>query len=107
MPLGMGPLGPQPVGSTGSFGRPAFEVIASAATIAPNGQFVRVTGNTNIVTITPPNPYFSGPLYVLNTDASVGATTTAGNIALATTLVRFKLLVMTYDPVAAKWYPSY
>jgi hypothetical protein len=34
-------------------------------------------------------------------------TTTAGNIALASTAVVNKALYMIYDPTTAKWYPSY
>ncbi|CAB4240767.1 hypothetical protein UFOVP22_1, partial [uncultured Caudovirales phage] len=34
-------------------------------------------------------------------------TTTAGNIALASTTIVSKALIMTYDVTTAKWYPSY
>ena len=33
--------------------------------------------------------------------------TTAGNIALASTAVVGKALIMTYDNTTSKWYPSY
>lgn len=95
-----------PLHGTGTLGRSGIEVIASAATIAPTSQKVRVTGNTDIATITPPNKYFNGPLYIFNTDASVGGLLTTGNIALAVTLTRYKVFTLIYDPGTSKWYPS-
>jgi hypothetical protein len=79
--------------------------LASAATIAPTHAVHHVTGTTNVVNITPPWTGFTGQI-VLIPDA-IFATTAAGNIALASTAVVSKALIMTYDPVAAKWYPSY
>lgn len=91
---------------SGSVVDPNIPTLASASTIAPVNMITRITGNTTINTITPPNPYFNGPLYLYNTDASVGATGTSGNIALATTLTRYKLFTFVYDPSVSKWYPS-
>jgi len=85
---------------------PTVATLASAATIAPTDIVHRVTGNTTISTITPPNAYFNGPLYLYNTDSSVGAWDTAGNIALAGTMTRYKLFAFVFDPSASKWYPS-
>jgi len=88
-----------------AFVTPAFEVIASATVITPRGNFIRITGNTTIETITV-SPYLIGPLYVINTDSSVGVTGVTDNIALASTLTRYKLFVFVYDPSVSKWYPS-
>lgn len=81
--------------------------IAASTTIAPQSLITRLTGTTNVATITPPDPYFYGPLYLLSTDASPFATVTTGNIQLATTVVRYKVLALMYDPSTSKWYPSY
>jgi hypothetical protein len=86
---------------------PGDTTIAAAATIAPTRLLTRLTGTVPVATITPPNAYFNGPLYLLTTSASVFTTVTTGNIALASTAVQNKLLVMMYDPTALKWYPSY
>lgn len=85
----------------------AAPTIASATTIAPTQQIVFVSGTTAIATITPPAPIASGggQITLIPTDAFT--TTTAGNIAVATTAIVGKALIMTYDTTAAKWYPSY
>jgi hypothetical protein len=84
--------------------------IASATTIAPTGSGIfHVTGTTPIVTITPPFGCTTtgfGCTVTLIPDG-LWTTTNAGNIAIATTAVVSKQLVMTYDPAAVKWYPSY
>jgi hypothetical protein len=81
--------------------------IAAAATIAPSTYFTEITGTTQVSTITPPYTGFAGTICLVFTDASPGATLTSGNIALATTVVRYKALFMTYNPITSKWYPSY
>jgi hypothetical protein len=86
---------------------PSVPVLASAATIAPTDDITRVTGTVPVATITPPNAYFSGPIYLFSTDASPFTTVTTGNIALATTVVQNKVLVLVFDPAVSKWYPSY
>jgi hypothetical protein len=86
---------------------PNIPAIAASATIAPVSDVTRVTGTVPIATITPPNAYFSGPLYLYSTDASPFTTVTTGNIALATTVTQFRTLAMIFDPSTSKWYPSY
>lgn len=86
---------------------PGNQTIVAAATIAPQRLLTRLTGTVPVATITPPNGYFNGPLYLLTTSASVFTTVTTGNIALASTAVQNKLLVMMFDPSTSKWYPSY
>jgi hypothetical protein len=84
-------------------------VIASAATIAPTTPVVHVSGTTAISTITPPSQCSNASYACQITLIPDGLWTTAtgGNIALASTAVVDRALVMTYDPSAAKWYPSY
>ena len=80
--------------------------IASAATIQPTAPITFISGTTNVVDITPP-PSFVGGGQITLIPTGLWSTTTAGNIALATTAVVSKALIMTYDTAAAKWYPSY
>lgn len=80
--------------------------LASAATIQPVAPISFVSGTTNVVNITVPAQFVSGGQITLIPTA-IWATTTAGNIALATTAVVNKALIMTYDSTTAKWYPSY
>lgn len=85
----------------------AAPTIASASTIAPTQQIAFVSGTTAIDTITAPAPIASGGGQITLIPTGAFTTTTAGNIAIATTAVVGKALVMTYDTTAAKWYPSY
>lgn len=98
-------LGPTTLGSR-NIVDPNIPTLASASTIAPTSRVTRITGNTTISTITPPDPYFNGPIYLYNTDSSVGDIDTNGNVALAVTLTRYKLFALVFDPSTAKWYPS-
>lgn len=81
--------------------------VASAATIVPTGPIFHVTGTAAIVNITAPS-YFtlSAGCMTLIPDG-IYTTTNAGNIAIASTAVVSKAMIMCYDPVATKWYPSY
>jgi hypothetical protein len=81
--------------------------IASATTIAPTTSVVFVSGTTAIATITAPSPISltGGQITIIPT--GVFTTTTAGNIALASTAVVSKALIMTYNQGTLKWYPSY
>lgn len=85
----------------------AAPTIASAATIAPTTHIVFVSGTTNIDTITAPAPISSGGGQITIIPTGLWTTTTAGNIALGTTAVVNKALIMTYDATTTKWYPSY
>ena len=86
-------------------GAPA-PTIASATTIAPLNPIVFVSGTTAIATITPP-PSMVGGGQITLIPTGIFTTTTAGNIALASTAVVSKALIMTWDATTAKWYPSY
>ncbi len=81
--------------------------IASATTIAPTTRIAFVSGTTAVATITPPSNLgsFDNQITLLPTGAFT--TTTAGNIAIASTAVVSRALIMTYDATTTKWYPSY
>jgi hypothetical protein len=81
--------------------------IASATTIAPTTSILFVSGVTPVVTITAPTPISltGGQITIIPT--GIFTTTTAGNIALASTAVVGKALIMTYNQGTLKWYPSY
>lgn len=80
--------------------------IASAATVQPLTPITFVSGTTTINTITVPAEFVGGGQITL-IPTGLWSTGTSGNIALATTGVVSKALIMTYDAGTAKWYPSY
>lgn len=86
---------------------PLTNTIASAALIAPTGFLTIVTGTVAVATIQLPYQGFSGMIALLFTNAAPAATVITGNIGLATTVVQNKVLLMTYEPVGGKWWPSY
>ena len=81
--------------------------IASATTIAPVNYITFISGTAAIVNITPPATMVNGggALILIPTDAFT--TTTAGNIALASTATVGRAMTMVYDSNTTKWYPSY
>ncbi len=81
--------------------------LASASTIAPVALISFVSGTTTIQTITPPFNILEtgGQLTLIPTGA--WSTNTSGNVALATTAVVNKILLLSWDAVTGKWYPSY
>jgi len=85
----------------------ASPTIASATTIAPTTQIAFISGTTAIATITAPSPISLGGGQITLIPTGIFTTTTAGNIALASTAVVGKALIMTYDATTTKWYPSY
>jgi len=85
----------------------AAPTIASATTIAPTKAITFISGVTPIVTITAPSPISLGGGQITLIPTGIFTTTTAGNIALASTAIVSKALIMTYDVTTAKWYPSY
>jgi lysophospholipase L1-like esterase len=88
--------------------RTVGSAIASAATIAPTNALTHITGTAAIDTITVPTVVVSGGSFrgclILIPDGAF-TTTTAGNIAVASTAAVGKALEMCYD--GTKWYPSY
>ena len=112
--------GPSQCPTNGDLGRLAFQdylnfnpngtpapTIASATTIQPMNNIVFISGTTAVVTITPPPDFATAGGFIILIPTGVFTTTTAGNIALASTAVVSKALIMTYDPGTGKWYPSY
>ena len=85
----------------------AAPTIASAATIAPTTNIAFISGTTSISTITAPSPISTAGGQITLIPTGIFATSTTGNIALASTAVVGKALIMTYDSGTAKWYPSY
>jgi hypothetical protein len=81
--------------------------IASAATIAPTTSIVFISGTAAIATITAPSTIATTGGQITLIPTGIFTTTAAGNIALASTAVVSKALIMTYDATTAKWYPSY
>lgn len=83
--------------------------VSSATTISPSGMIFHVTGTTTIQTINLPyadgsaNYNFRGSITII--PDGIFATTTGGNIAIASTAVVGKALIMTWD--GTSWYPSY
>ena len=104
------------IGVTSTLGNRIFGVastgvtaptIASAATIAPTKTITFISGTTAIVTITAPSLIATTGGQITLIPTGIFTTTAAGNIALASTAVVSKALIMTYDAGTAKWYPSY
>jgi hypothetical protein len=91
--------------STGYISKSRGATVASASTIAPTGSIFHVSGTAAIATITAPYSGFNGMITIIPDGAFT--TTTSGNIALGTTAVVGKALIMTYDSTTSKWYPSY
>ena len=91
--------------SGGYFKQPVGANVASATTITPTGSIFHVTGTTAVATINLPFTGFTGTIIII--PDGLFTTTTAGNIALASTAVVSKALHMTYDTGTSKWYPSY
>ena len=85
----------------------AAPTVASGSTIAPTTQIAFVSGTTTIGTITAPAPISAGGGQITLIPTGLWSTSTSGNIALATTAVISKALIMTYDSTTTKWYPSY
>ena len=89
----------------GTFSKLSESTLASAITLVPKTEVVRVTGTVAIVNITvPPTSNFSTVLYVV--PVGVFTWTTAGNIGLAGTAVVGKLIVFVYSKSQNKWFPS-
>lgn len=76
--------------------------IASANTIAPIHAMTVLTGNTVVKTITPPLPGF----HILAIQfAGVAGVDATGNIKTAKASVVGEVMLLCYDPVAAKYVP--
>jgi len=81
-------------------------VIASATTIAPTNPLQHVSGTTAVATITVPLALpLNGSITIV--PDGIFTTTTAGNIAVASTAIVNKPITFTYDSSSSKWVPSY
>lgn len=80
------------------------EILASAASISPKADIVRLTGTTTIATIVPTfGGGFGGVLFIVPTGGNV-QTTTTGNIMNAVTMVDEQVCVLVYIKSEAKWH---
>lgn len=76
--------------------------IASAATIAPVSFLTILTGNTAVVTITPP---LTGLHMLAIQFAGTAGVTAAGNILTVTASVAGQIMLLVYNPATAKYVP--
>lgn len=113
---------PDQISTNGDLGQLAFRdqlgfyatlnsapTIASASTIQPTAPICFVSGTVAITTITPPAEMMTGggQITLIPTGLWTTAIATGGNIALGTTAVVNKALILTYNAATALWYPSY
>ena len=76
--------------------------LASAATIAPSTFLTVLTGNTAVVTITPPVTH----THMLAIEfAGTAGVTAAGNIKTVTATVAGQVLLLVYNQATAKYVP--
>ena len=80
--------------------------IISGSTITPTNSVSFISGTGLINTITAPS-IATGSCQITLIPTGVFTTGTSGNIALASTAVISKALIMTYSFNTLKWYPSY
>jgi hypothetical protein len=80
--------------------------LASAATLVPTHAIHRVTGTTEIVNITPPDPGLACML-VLIAQSGIWTWSVAGNILLAGTVTAAdgKFIMFIWNPQTQKWSP--
>ena len=81
--------------------------IASAGTIAPTKQITFVSGTTAIDEIVAPTGIAATGGQITLIPTGIFTTTENENIALASTAVVGRALIMTYDATTGFWYPSY
>lgn len=90
--------------------QPTPKTITAAATVAPTTFVTFIAGTTAIATITPP---VTGAhmICIIATSTNWAGAVTTGNIIVASvtnsTLWQNKANFFCYDPVTAKYYPSY
>jgi len=79
--------------------------VASTTIITPPSDFFRITGTTNIATITPPPGNIATVIFVVATDGTVNTVTT-GNIIRAAAIPINLVTMLVWSPITAKWYPG-
>ena len=84
----------------------AEATVASTTSITVKSDIVFVSGTNAVETITGQfGGGFSGIMVLIPTAAFT--TVTTGNVAIASTAVVGKALIMVYAKSTGKWYPSY
>lgn len=96
---------PSPIGSYTNQRVDPETMASPAGVITPNYEVTVVSGTNAITGITVPFAGFQGRVTFLPTGAFTW--TDATNIVVAGTAVVGRALDFTYNPVTAKWYPSY
>lgn len=89
----------------GSTTKLSESIVASAATIYPKTDFVRLTGSTQVDTIVPSfGGGFSGILFVVPVDGNITVSTT-GNVlgGASITALQNKVTVLVYSRGLGKW----
>lgn len=82
--------------------QPKAKTVASAATIAPTTLLTKITGATQIDTITP--PVTGDHVLWLVTTAGAVVISTAGNVLVGYTTVQNRPIAMIYDSAQGKYY---
>lgn len=80
------------------------KAIASAATVIPAHRVHHITGTTAINTISVHAGFIGEVRFIPDGAFTLG---TSGNVAIASTAVVGRLMILQYDPVTSKFYPSY
>lgn len=89
----------------GSTTRCSESVVASASSITVKTDIVNLTGSTAIATINPPFAGFSGVIFLVPKDGTLGLLTT-GNISVAVTMAQNRVTVLTYSQKYGVWAPG-
>ena len=92
-------------GSDGDMSGPTAAVASAAGLITPSGPVFHVTGTAAITGFTLPVGYVGSQICAI--PDAIFTTTTANNIALASTAVVSRPLCWRYDKAANKFYPTY
>lgn len=92
-------------GNTSAPIAPTAAVASAAGLITPSGPLLHITGTAAITGFTVPVGFGQGT--ICSVPDAIFTTTTANNIALASTAVVSKILCWTYDKNANKFYPTY
>lgn len=92
--------------SSPDFPQVGATVASPAGVLTPTGTIFIVSGTNAITGITVPKGMASGMTITLIPTGAF-TTTTATNVAIASTAVVGKALIMTWNDVSGKWYPSY
>jgi len=92
-------------GNSAALDAPTAAVASAAGLITPSGPLFHITGALAITGFNIPVGFAFGSFCVI--PDGTFTTTTANNVALASTAVVSKQICWTYDTNTAKFYPSY